>query len=105
MPKPRRNESRKDFMTRCIPYVMKEGGHKDSKKAAGKCGGIYDSYKAKAEEIRKEDEEVKENVKKAKPPVKIVQKGGLLDGQELINDADKFRELTQGSATTGDESV
>lgn len=56
-------------------------------------------------EILKEDEQIKKIVKKAKPPVKIVQKGGLLDGQELINDADKFRELTQGSATTGDESV
>jgi len=42
MPKPKKNETRKDFMSRCIPIVMKEGSGTTKKQASGKCGGIYD---------------------------------------------------------------
>lgn len=47
MPTPRKGQTRQEFMNMCIPVVMKEDGHKDSKKAAGKCGGIYDNWKKK----------------------------------------------------------
>jgi hypothetical protein len=37
-------ESRKDYMNRCIPYVIKEEGL-TQEQAAGKCGGMYDNAK------------------------------------------------------------
>jgi len=52
MPKPAKGESQKDFVSRCIPYVMKEGAAKDNKQAAAICysmwerkGGKYARYK------------------------------------------------------------
>lgn len=39
MPTPTAGESEQDFVSRCIPIVMKEG--LDQKQAAGKCYGMY----------------------------------------------------------------
>lgn len=45
MPSPGKNESRKEFIKRCIPIVMEEGGaHNTPKKAAGKCFGIWRTH-------------------------------------------------------------
>ena len=41
MPKPNSGESQKDFVSRCIPHVMKEGTAKDNKQAAAICYSIY----------------------------------------------------------------
>lgn len=41
MPTPKKGESEKDFVARCIPYVMKEDDKLSQKQAAGKCYGIY----------------------------------------------------------------
>ena len=46
MPKPKPNETRKKFMIRCIPYVIKEG--KSKEQAIAQCSSIY-SNKAKYE--------------------------------------------------------
>jgi hypothetical protein len=50
MPTPRKNESRKDFASRCIPVVKSEAEAKGEEltnaQAAGKCYGIYDSHKS-----------------------------------------------------------
>ncbi len=47
MPTPRKGESRQAFVSRCIPFVMKEGKAKNTKHASGLCYGIYDSSKKK----------------------------------------------------------
>tara|TARA_Y100000813_G_scaffold186046_1_gene158354 strand:- start:459 stop:602 length:144 start_codon:yes stop_codon:yes gene_type:complete len=39
MPKPKANESRKDFMIRCIPMVIKEGKSRDQ--AIAQCSATY----------------------------------------------------------------
>ena len=39
MPKPKANESRKDFMIRCIPMVIKEG--KSREQAIAQCSSTY----------------------------------------------------------------
>lgn len=49
MPEPRKGESRKDFVSRCIPYVMNEDSNLTSEQAAGKCYGIYDNTKKSVE--------------------------------------------------------
>ena len=45
MPKPKKGESKKKYVARCIPEVIGEG--KPPKEAAGKCYGMYDFYKRK----------------------------------------------------------
>ena len=49
MPSPKPNESRQDFVNRCIPYLIREGKHSNTadgrKAAAGECYGIYDNKK------------------------------------------------------------
>jgi hypothetical protein len=47
MPKPNPNESKKDFIARCVPYVMKNENVKDSKYAVAKCNGIWEQHKKK----------------------------------------------------------
>jgi len=46
MPDHKKGESRKDWMKRCVPYVIKKEGL-SQKRAAGRCGGMYDSWKKK----------------------------------------------------------
>jgi len=46
MPEHKKGESRKDWMNRCVPYVIKREGL-SPKNAAGKCGGMYDQWKKK----------------------------------------------------------
>lgn len=43
MPEHKKGESRQDWMNRCIPYLIKNEG-KTQEEAAGKCGGMYDSW-------------------------------------------------------------
>ena len=40
MPKPKSGETRKDFMMRCVPEVIKEG--KPKKQAIAICSSYYD---------------------------------------------------------------
>ena len=42
MPKPRPNETKSEYMNRCVPYVMKEG--KTQEQAVGKCYGMWEQY-------------------------------------------------------------
>jgi len=42
MPVPQEGESRKDFVDRCIPYVIEEGTANDPIQAAAICHNIYD---------------------------------------------------------------
>jgi hypothetical protein len=42
MPKPRKGESKKDYISRCIPIVMDEGTAKDNKQAAAICYSFWD---------------------------------------------------------------
>lgn len=41
MPKPKLNESKEDFVSRCIPIVMKDGTAKDNKQATAICYSMY----------------------------------------------------------------
>lgn len=41
MPKPKKYESQKKFITRCIPIVKTEGKAKDTKQAAAICYNIF----------------------------------------------------------------
>ena len=45
MPEPMAGESRDEYATRCIPEVLKEDVNLSSGQAAGKCFGMYDSWK------------------------------------------------------------
>lgn len=44
MPKPKPNESRKDYISRCIPTVINEGTTKDSKQAAAICYSLWKEH-------------------------------------------------------------
>jgi len=46
MPKHKKGESKKDWMKRCVPYVVKKEGL-SQKQARGKCNGMYDTWKKK----------------------------------------------------------
>ena len=47
MPRPKKGESKREFMSRAIPIILKEDPRKTRSQAAGKAAGMYDSYKAK----------------------------------------------------------
>lgn len=51
MPSPRKNESQKDFVSRCIPIVMEEGTAEDNEQAAAICFSMWRESK-KTKEIR-----------------------------------------------------
>jgi hypothetical protein len=42
MPKPRPTESKSEYISRCIPYVIKEGTAKDEKQAAAICNSMWE---------------------------------------------------------------
>ena len=44
MPMPNENESKKDFVSRCIPVVLGEGTAKDEKQAAAICYSMFESH-------------------------------------------------------------
>lgn len=48
MPTPTKGETRKKFVSRCIPILKKEDPEISNEHAAGKCYGIYDNWKKKA---------------------------------------------------------
>lgn len=47
MPKPKKNESEKKYVKRCIPQVIKEGTAKKPSQAAAVCHSMYDRSKKK----------------------------------------------------------
>lgn len=47
MPTPGKNESQKDFVSRCIPIVMDEGTAKDNKQAAAICYSMWREHEKK----------------------------------------------------------
>lgn len=47
MPTPKKNETRDDFIDRCIPIVIDEGTAKDGKQAYAVCRSMYDDKKEK----------------------------------------------------------
>jgi len=47
MPSPLPNESKKDYLSRCIPYVMKEGTASSTSQAAAICHSLWKKYKNK----------------------------------------------------------
>lgn len=48
MPTPKKGESEKDFVSRCIPYVKDEDPSISNDHAAAKCHGIYRQHRAEA---------------------------------------------------------
>ena len=52
MPDVKSGESRKDYMGRCVPIVMAEGGHTKDQ-AVGKCEGMYNEHVKKSNEDKK----------------------------------------------------
>lgn len=43
MPEPKNDENQQDFISRCIPFMMKEGKTQDQ--AKGACYGIWENKK------------------------------------------------------------
>lgn len=43
MPKPRSNETKDEFISRCIPKVIEDGTADDTEQAAAICNSIYES--------------------------------------------------------------
>lgn len=68
MPVPNKGEDKKSFVSRCIPYVMKEDPSMKQDHAIAKCYGIWEQKaeedrKTKADEMMR-DQEMKSFVKK-----------------------------------------
>jgi ribosomal protein L13E len=59
MPAIKKGESRKDYVNRCIPHVMKKEGL-DRNAAAGKCNGMYKQHKKKGTQYTVEELKGKE---------------------------------------------
>ena len=55
MPKPGKNEKRKDFISRCIPIVINEGTTKDPKQAAAICHSIWRKHHPGSKSEKKEE--------------------------------------------------
>lgn len=45
MPTPKSNESKKEFIGRCIPFVLSEGKAKNQSHAYAMCNGIFEQSK------------------------------------------------------------
>ena len=58
MPTPHKDETKSEFVSRCISHVMKKEGVKTTKEAAGRCYGIWRSAKGQPE--RKSSTDYKE---------------------------------------------
>ena len=63
MPVPKKNEQRKDFISRCIPIVIGEGTTDDPKQAAAICHSIWRKHHPNAKSMIKEIKQDIENVK------------------------------------------
>jgi hypothetical protein len=63
MPVPRKGESQKDYLKRCIPQVLDEGTAKDNKQAVAVCTSMYKQAKNKSRSIL---DEMNEELKKRK---------------------------------------
>lgn len=50
MPTPRENETRSDFVNRCIPVVKGESDTKSTEHAIAKCHGIWNQSKKRGAE-------------------------------------------------------
>ena len=48
MPKPKTDESEKEFVSRCIPIVLKEGTAKDNSQAVAICHSLYQQHQKKS---------------------------------------------------------
>ena len=63
IPTPNKNESQKDFISRCVPYVINEGNTNDPKQAAAICYSIWrKSKKGKNEESDMKKERIHMNL-------------------------------------------
>lgn len=54
MPAIKKGESQKDYIGRCIPYVMREGTARDNKQAAAICYSLWKQKNGKHERYRKQ---------------------------------------------------
>lgn len=53
MPLPKENESKNDFISRCIPYVKNEGVAKNTEQAIAICNGIWDKHRQVNKKMKK----------------------------------------------------
>jgi len=69
MPYPKEGESKENYISRCIPYMMKEGTAKDNKQAAAICYSMWEKNKNEsitnkiANFLNEAEEEAKEDLK------------------------------------------
>ena len=52
MPKPKQGESHDDYISRCIPIVIKDGTAKDDKEATAVCNSMWDEAQTASEMVR-----------------------------------------------------
>jgi len=52
MPKPAKGESHEDYISRCIPIVIKDGAAKDDKQATAVCNSMWDEAQTASEMVR-----------------------------------------------------
>ena len=116
MPKPKPNESQADFVSRCIPYLIREGKHPNTpdgrKAAAGECYGIYrnkskddvnesiEDLKSEIKDNREELEYLKQEMEDRQAQIgylehKINEKEGLI--QKYDGDYEKIKEEISSS--------
>jgi len=55
MPTPKKGETEKEFISRCIPYVLKEGTAKDQKQAIAICYSMWRKRHGGAPPTNKEE--------------------------------------------------
>jgi hypothetical protein len=55
MPYPKKDEKKSDYISRCIPYVIKEGTAKDEKQAAAICYSMWEKHETSENIINKID--------------------------------------------------
>lgn len=80
MPSVNQGESRKDYMNRCIPIVIKEGA--DQSEAAGKCSGMWEQ----AQKLQDIEYTTIDNVEIAHPGTFLAQTGKVTITDDTIND-------------------
>jgi hypothetical protein len=45
MPRPRQNETKSEFLTRCVPFVLEEGTAKNQEQAVAICHSLWEQSK------------------------------------------------------------
>ena len=103
MPEPKENETRKEFVTRCVPIVIDDGTAEDGDQAVAVCNSMWEEAKKSDNETRTDNLEIKSASVKAvgdweldvlAVPFGGPNRGKDTDGEYFSNNTDLYHSIS-----------